>query len=420
MSKRNKSRSKNKRSPSVPAEQLPRRNRRRQWEQVVDRADGLIARSRWSEARQVLEEYECDCPGHPIVLRRLLDVYHAERDYGPYCRTCRRLLDAEPGDPFLHLMLADGYLNDARPASALRAFRRFLDHWPDDSFADGARETVAQLEPVVDEMLEDISFPDVPGPKDNRLDLAAMHEEMRVCLSAAEHEQVVVLGERLLSRIPQFVPAMNNLGEGYFWTGRTDKAVAIARRVLDVDPDNFHAMANLSRYLLLGGRLDEARAACERLRAASSERLDIWAKKAETFSLFGDDQAVLDAMDGARAPAARSSKTRTSRCCFTWPRLPTRGKAGRRKPDASGATPWRSCRRWTCRARIWRTRRNQSPNVTARGHSASAYWLRQETIGGYWPPSRGRRGARTMKRSLALRERSLRSIPRWPASFRRC
>ena len=60
---------------------------------VCDHASDLIGRGQWHEAREVLEEYERTRPGQGSVLRLLLDVYHQQRDYGPYCRTCRQLLE---------------------------------------------------------------------------------------------------------------------------------------------------------------------------------------------------------------------------------------------------------------------------------------------------------------------------------------
>lgn len=252
----------------------------------------------------MLEESDRDRPGQPTVLRRLLEIYHAQRDFGPYCRTCRRLLDIEPDNPPLHVMLAEGYLATAQMASALRTFRRFLDRWPDDPFAEGARDMVARLERAVDEMLENVPF-----QEGEKLELAAMHEEMMACLGDGEHSRVVTVGERLLARAPRFIPAINNLSYSYFWTGRAEKAIALSRRVLELDPDNFHALANLARYLLLGGRRDEAQAACEQLREMRSAKPEIWTKKAETFSYFGDDQAVLDMLDEARRAGATKSKT---------------------------------------------------------------------------------------------------------------
>jgi tetratricopeptide (TPR) repeat protein len=301
MSKRNKSRGnrkQGKRSDRIhqgATRHLPPRQRRMACRDVINRSDDLIIRGKWAEAREELEACDEASPGHPEVMRLLLEVYHRLRDYGPYCRVGRRLLDKEPHNPELHLMLASGYLATGRAVSALLAFRCFLDRWPNSPLADGAHKSLATLTPVVDEILRDVPF-----PEGEKLELAAIHEEMTGCLSASEQHRVIELGERLLARVPQFVPAMNNMSQAYFLMGRAEKATSMARRVLELDPENFHALANLARFLLLDGRKEEAEAVCSRLRAAQSEKLDIWTKKAEAFSLFGDDQAVLDAFDQAK------------------------------------------------------------------------------------------------------------------------
>jgi tetratricopeptide (TPR) repeat protein len=173
----------------------------------------------------------------------------------------------------------------------LQAFRRFVAKWPDDPLAEGARESIGQLEPTVEELLKDSPF-----PKENRLALAAMHEDVLGSLAAGDYARVIRLCEQLLQRCPDFVPAMNNLTEAYFRSGRADEAIDMSRRVLQREPDNFHALANLARHLLLAGRYEEAEAARQQLQAARSERGEIWCKKAETFSFFGDDEAVLAAL----------------------------------------------------------------------------------------------------------------------------
>ena len=109
-----------------------RRSELPRWVGVVAGAQELIRLGRWAEAREKLEEYEHDRPGQPDVLRLLLEVYHDQHDYGPYCKICRRLAEQRPNDPHLQLMLAAGYLNDARLASSLRLFRRVAESWPDD------------------------------------------------------------------------------------------------------------------------------------------------------------------------------------------------------------------------------------------------------------------------------------------------
>ncbi len=302
--RKNKQRTQHSTIRQVASKRLPLRKREEQAQDVVDYANRLIGCQRWREASEALKEHDHVSPGNLDVLQLLLHVHHHLRDYGSYCRVCRKLLDKAPNEPELHLMLADGYLHGSQIANSLRTFRRFLELWPDHQLADGARRTAAQVESALDELLAGFHF-----PEEEKFELAAIHEEIMDSLSEMEHQRVIALAERLLSRCPNFIPVLNNVSHAYFWTGQTDKAVATSRRVLELDPDNFHALANCARYMLIEGRRDEAEVFCERLRSARSDNADIWAKKAETFSFFGDDRAVLDAFDEAHRAGCTKDKT---------------------------------------------------------------------------------------------------------------
>lgn len=301
--------SKNKHRQRELAKALRRRNKRPahrngpQKEEVIRLASELIDSGDISEAVEELESFDRARPGDRDVLRLLLDAYLEQRDYTSGCRTCQRLIVQQPNDRALHLMLAAAYTGAARAVSALQTFRRFVAQWPEDPLAEGARQSIAQLEPAVEELLKDAPF-----PKERRLTLAAMHEDVLGSLASGDYTRVIRLCEDLLQRCPEFVPAMNNLTEAYFRSGRMDEAIGMSQRVLEREPENSHALANLARHLLLAGRQAEAEAACQRLREARSERGEIWCKKAETFSFFGDDEAVLAAL----AEAARAGWTRYS------------------------------------------------------------------------------------------------------------
>jgi len=262
---------------------------------AMERADELIARGDLRKAADVLEDFDNRRPSQREVLHRLVDVYNDLHDYARYCRTAQRLIDLDPDIPPLQLMLASGYLSGDRHASALVAFRHFVERWPDDPMAEGARETIEELESVFDKIL-----PDLPFPASDRLALAALHEQVLVDLACGDYPEAIRRGERLMERAPDFIPVIYNLSAAYFIVGRSDEAIDSSHRVLAREPDNFHALANLARHFFLSGRRDEARSACERLRSISSDEFDFWCKKAETFSLLGDDRAVIAALEDAR------------------------------------------------------------------------------------------------------------------------
>src|SRR5207244_3317702 len=104
-----------------------------------------------------------------------------------------------------------------------------------------------------------------------------------------KYPQARQLGEKVLARKPDFAPALNNIGETWAREGKLDQAAAAAQGVLAFAPHNFHALSNATRYLALAGRTDEAREYAGRLRAVQSGSPDVWVKKAEAFSILGDD-----------------------------------------------------------------------------------------------------------------------------------
>ena len=273
---------------------VPRSQARRTSDEL-ERAIGLIDRRAWREAQAILEGCEKTHSHTKEVLELLMLVYAEQSDHGGYLRACKRLAEMEPGNKDLSVSLAGAYLNNGRAISALQAFRRFIGIWPFGKLADDVRDEIARLEPVVDKILGRTPF-----PPEQRLELAALHEEVLMSIAAGDYPRTIELGEQLLARSPNFAPAMNNLKNAYLETGRTDDAIAMARRVLSQEPHNFHALANLARYLLLSGRQDEADECRVRLRQLRSSYDDIWGKKAEAFSFFGDDQGVIQALDDAR------------------------------------------------------------------------------------------------------------------------
>lgn len=265
---------------------------------VVQRASLLLEQGDVDEARELLEAEQRRGRAKPESLRLLLDIHHEQRDYVSFCRTCRQLLERSPGDPHLQLMLAGGYLSCGRPAAALRQFRKFVEQAPDDPLLDGIGETIAGIEPLVEELLRSASFAPIPAAE--RLELAALHDEALASLDDGDNGQCAKLEERLLARWPEFLPARNNLSEAYFRAGQGAKALAMSRQVLAADPENFHALSNLTRHLLLCGRRDQAREFADRLRRARSDRHDFASKRVEAFSFLGDDEAVLEAFEEAK------------------------------------------------------------------------------------------------------------------------
>jgi predicted Zn-dependent protease len=284
---------KKKRRPGRPAKRAPLSPK---VGRQLDEAQSLARRGQWGEAEALLRELARAHPKQPEVLTTWMDLARRCRDYRGYLEACDRLVALRPDDPMLRLARAGAYLSNSWPALALRGFREFLERWPNHPEAEQARQMVAHLEPSVREHFDSagLTGPDV-------MQLAIWHEEIQVYLDRGEYAKSRRIAEQLLQVRPEFAPALNNMGEGYWREGNLEQAMACARRVLSFDAGNVHALANLTRYLCLAGQSKEAEQAAARLRAVDPVHPDGWARVAEVRSCLGDDPGVLEAVAAARA-----------------------------------------------------------------------------------------------------------------------
>ncbi len=178
---------------------------------------------------------------------------------------------------------------------ALGAFQRFVQRWPDHERAQHVRETIADLKERMPSLLTEMGLTGSDGS-----DMAALHEKAQFCLGQGDLKRARQLEEQILERHPDFVPALNNLGQIHWLAGRLDQAIASAERVIGLEQDNLHALSNLTRYYCLAGRTGDAQELLKELKEVQSDRVDTWVKKAEAMSYLGDDQGVLDVFASAK------------------------------------------------------------------------------------------------------------------------
>ncbi len=276
----------------------------------VDRAEQLEEDGEAAEAYELLRDLNRQYPRRPEVLQALVNVCFTLNDLPSYQAACEQLVPLQPHDPDLRLGLAGSCMGNMRPALALRHFQVFLERWPNDVRADDVRQTADELQYALNDILDDLGLAGKEG-----FAIAVLHEQILGAMSRVDLAKVQTLAEELLQIKPDFLPALNNLSEACFRQDHVDRAIAASRRVLEIEPDNFNALGNLARHLHLTGRQEEARPLLDRLKGVESESLDIYAKKAETFSYLGDDQAVLDAHRQAKRRKAESDPRNEAFLC---------------------------------------------------------------------------------------------------------
>lgn len=261
---------------------------------ALRRAGELIERGAWVEARALLESLSSRYPRDVDVLSNLLEVYYSTNDMPRYQRVCKRLVELAPGEPDLLASLAGVYLLNEYPALALRTFHEYLSNYPHHERADETRKMLPSLEATVGELLDELQL-----PREQALEIALLHEELRVMLDEGDLPQARKLGESLLRRWPDFVPALNNMSLINVFEGRFQAAIYMARRVLTLQPGNIHALSNLVRYCCLSGNLEEAEQWGEQLRATQPKEPDWYLKKVEGLSFIGDDAGVVETFESA-------------------------------------------------------------------------------------------------------------------------
>jgi tetratricopeptide (TPR) repeat protein len=262
----------------------------------VREAERLLQTGQFSEARDLLSVLAQRMPRSIPVWHMLAEACYEMQDIPGYAFACERLLALQPDDAELLLVVASARLLTQHSALAVRALRRFLALYPSHERAGETREMLAKLEPV---LLQDLSAIGLTGA--DGLALAALHEEGLVALERGDYAQARALEERVLQAKPDFVPALNNISQGYALANDMAGAIAAARRVLAIDPQNLHALGNLTRYLLFTGQVAEAQDIAARMQSIAAGKPDDWVKKAEALSYLGDDEGVLAAYQEGKA-----------------------------------------------------------------------------------------------------------------------
>ncbi len=270
----------------------------------LDEAEELLASGAYDRAIEVLGELARRYPRRVEVLSLLAEAYQRTDDRWSYQAICERLVAVDPDEPASWLALAFTAMVNAQPATAQRAFAHLAATWPDHSEAAQAREMQESLRAFLAEECRRREVNEEIGFR-----VLLLHDEINLHLHRGKYDKTCEAATRLLAICPTFAPALNNRSEAHFRSGRYAEAIADSRRVLQIDATNHHALANLTRYLYLSGRFDEAQATAAALKACEVEEGDAFAKKAETFAILGDWEAVRQAVHDGQSAWAHQGGT---------------------------------------------------------------------------------------------------------------
>ncbi len=263
----------------------------------LDEADELLARGKYDQAIEVLDELGRRYPRRVEIVSRLAEAQLKAGNLWSYQATCARLSAIEPDDPMTWLAFGSAALGNSQPATAQRAFAHVASTWPDHPDSAQARQMQESLREFLTAEIQRRGLAQEIGFR-----VLLLHDEITRHLHLGEYDKLCDVVARLLALCPTFAPALNNRSEAHFRSARYAEAIADCQRVLQFDPTNYHALANLTRYLYLSGRFDEAQVAAAALKACDVDEADAFLKKAETFAILGDWEAVSQAVhDGQSA-----------------------------------------------------------------------------------------------------------------------
>ncbi len=245
------------------------------------------------EAVERLEEVRQRHPHHHELLEALACFAHEQGDYREELVLCRQLVQLAPDRPEPWYFLGSAHLVNMQPALARRVFRHAVSQWPNHEFADGARGNIELAEQMIREAQHLEQFED----QQELYELAEAHEEVLVEMYEHRPARVLQLAGQLLERWPAYVPARNNLAEGYYHLGQLDQAIAVVRGTVEMFPDNMYAAACLVRFLALDGQFGEAAERCAGLPTLSLPSLDHLIAALDACSRTGMHEQVLQLIE---------------------------------------------------------------------------------------------------------------------------
>ncbi len=291
----------NRKNTKARSKSLPRRRENRISRTTLEEARELIDDGEAEAALELLEPLAASAKDAPqAVLRMLLDAYHQQRDWYPYCKITTRLVQMQPDDVMVRTMHAGALLAAGRPVEALAAFEAVQSTWPKDPFDIGIDAELKRLKPIVRQLVAESPF-----SIHHREELTILHEHSLSAIQNRDFETAIEVNRQLAARQPDFIPASNNLADALARSGQLTQATEVIREVIQSNPSNLYARANLVRYFVLAGQTDRAdQAAQQMIELTTGNRLakgmlDAVTRSLEALSLLGRDEAVIELFSSA-------------------------------------------------------------------------------------------------------------------------
>ena len=251
--------------------------------------DSYIIKKQWLKAQKTLEQLEQRFPSKKEVLECWLTLAYAKGNWTTYQQKGTEYTLKHPDEPDAYLTLSSVCLKNTYPLLALEALQNFCDKFPHHPEISEARETIDKIQTMVPELLKDYA-----REGQQVLEIGILSERGRFLFESNQYTEASKIFEELIKLAPNFPPALNNLSLIRCFEGDLTAAIALAKQVLEFEPNNFQALGNLVRFYVLSGEAELAQQYLNELKALDNEVLEIWSKKAESLSLFGDWSSLVE------------------------------------------------------------------------------------------------------------------------------
>ncbi|MEO1187109.1 MAG: tetratricopeptide repeat protein, partial [Cyanobacteria bacterium J06636_27] len=150
----------------------------------LKRAEALMLKQKWSQARDCLNNLNQSYPNNADVLSHLVNVCYELKDLHGYERACEMLLIADPKNADAAYSLAGGHYANLHPILALQAFQNAVNRFPNHEKASDARKLIVELDEKVDKLLDEINL-----TRSDDWEVAVLHERAQGYLNQGEFEQ---------------------------------------------------------------------------------------------------------------------------------------------------------------------------------------------------------------------------------------
>ncbi|MGB0388563.1 MAG: tetratricopeptide repeat protein [Ardenticatenaceae bacterium] len=253
----------------------------------------------YEEALELLLKVKRKYPRHPRVLSALADVNIAMKNWQAVAIYSEQLYPMERGDGRATTLnnLMNAYMKLMLPSLAWKTACMLVADHPDFHLIERAENMAQELKPALFETFGQLDLLSERFGADQDAMLAFMveHDQMRFLAESNQNQEAILHCQRLLAKVPGFIPALNNMSLAYFNEGNLEKAIEVTQEVLVQEADNYHALANLTRYSFLMGQTDVAWSYATELKGVEDDSSQRWLKQAEALSYLGDDEGVIDA-----------------------------------------------------------------------------------------------------------------------------